>query len=97
MCGCLKKKAFYAMFSETGEKQPEAPPADAANISCLQLFNALNAQSILSKVQDKSLMHVEATINGKRAQALIDMGASHNFIKVDEAKRLGFKVKKSDG
>ena len=42
-------------------------------------------------------MHVEATINGKRAQALIDTGASHNFIKVDEAKRLGLKVEKSDG
>ena len=41
-------------------------------------------------------MHVEATINRKRAQALIDTGASHNFIKVDKAKRLELKVKKSD-
>ena len=28
---------------------------------------------------------------------MIDTGASHNFIKVDEAKRLGLKVEKSDG
>ena len=42
-------------------------------------------------------MHVEATINVKRAQALIDTRASHNVIKVDEAKRLGLKIEKSDG
>lgn len=53
------------MFSETGEKQLEAPPADVTNMGCLQLFNALNAKLIPAKVQDKSLMHVEATINGK--------------------------------
>ena len=96
MQDCPKKKAFNAMFSEIGKKQLEAPPADVANMGCLQLFNALNAKPIPSKVQDKSLMDVEATINGKRAQALIDTGASHNFIKVDEAKRLGLKVEKSD-
>ena len=64
MRDCPKKKAFNAIFSETGEKHPEAPPADAANMGCLQLFNALNAKPIPAKVQDKSLMHVEATING---------------------------------
>lgn len=42
-------------------------------------------------------MHVEATINNKRAQALIDTGISHNFIKVDKAKWLGLKVKKTNG
>lgn len=65
MQDCPKNKVFNAMFSETGEKQPEAPPADTTNMGCLQLFNALNAKPILAKVQDKSLMHVEATINGK--------------------------------
>lgn len=65
MQDCPKNKVFNAMFSKTGEKQPEAPPVDAANMGCFQLFNALNAKPIPAKVQDKSLMHVEATINGK--------------------------------
>ena len=45
-----KKKAFNTMFSEIGEKQPEAPLADAASMGCLQLFNALNAKPIPAKV-----------------------------------------------
>ena len=65
MRDCPKNKVFNAMFSETDEKQSEAPLANAANMGCLQLFNALNAKPIPAKVQDKSLMHVEATINGK--------------------------------
>ena len=69
---CPKTKAFNAMFSETEKKQQEVPPAEAANMGCLKLFNVLNAKQIPGKVQDKSLMHVEATINKKRAQVLID-------------------------
>lgn len=45
-------------------------------------------------MQDKSLIHVEATINRNRAPALIVMGAFHNFIKVNEAKHIGLKVQK---
>lgn len=63
---------------------------------CLQVFNALNAKQIPAKVQDKLLMHVETIINGKKAQALNDTRASHNFIKVNEAKQLGLKVEKTD-
>lgn len=39
-------------------------------------------------------MYVEAMINGKTAQASIDMGASHSFNKVE---KLGHKVEKTDG
>lgn len=63
------------MFSKTREKQPEAPLVDAANIDCLQLFNTLNTKPILAKVQDKSFMHIEATINGKWAHVLINTGS----------------------
>lgn len=97
MRDCPKKKACNTMFKETGEKQLEVPPIEAADTGCFRFFNALNAKQLPAKVQDKSLMHVEATINSKRAQALIDTGTSHNFIKVDKAKWLGLKVKKTNG
>lgn len=42
-----------------------------------------------TKVLDKSIMHVEATSNGKKIQALLDTGASHNFIKDNETRRDG--------
>lgn len=57
----------------------------------------MNAKQIRVKAQDKSLMHVEAMINEKKAQTLINIRVSHNFIKVDEGKRLGFKVEKIEG
>ena len=47
----------------------------------------MNAKQIRVKAQDKSLMHVEAMINEKKAQALINIRVSHNFIKVDEGKQ----------
>ncbi|XP_031278002.1 uncharacterized protein LOC116136436 [Pistacia vera] len=91
---CPKRKAFNAMFEE---KQPETSASETANMGCLQLLNALKVKPAQPKAQDKSLMHVEATINGKKVQALLDTGASHNFIKDSEARRLGLKVEKSDG
>ena len=42
-------------------------------------------------------MYVEAYINGKRTQALVDTGATHNFMKYAEAVRLDLKVEKGIG
>lgn len=56
----------------------------------------MNAKQIPTKLQDKLLMHVETIINGKKAQALNDTRATHNFNKVNEAKQLGLKVEKTD-
>ncbi|KAJ4957081.1 hypothetical protein NE237_013864 [Protea cynaroides] len=45
----------------------------------------------------KGLMYVEARINGKATHAMVDTGATHNFVSTDEAKRLGLKVAKETG
>ncbi|KAF3434274.1 hypothetical protein FNV43_RR25377 [Rhamnella rubrinervis] len=42
-------------------------------------------------------MYVAAHINNKDAQAMVDTGASHNFIKREEAMRLGLKLEKGQG
>lgn len=90
-----KKKAFNAIFNKTGRSNQRhhqlRPPTWAVSNS------SMHAKQISAKVQDKSLIHVEAMINEKRAQALIGTGASHNFIKMYEAKRLGLKVEKING
>ncbi|KAH9648925.1 hypothetical protein KPL70_025791 [Citrus sinensis] len=41
--------------------------------------------------------YVSASINGQAVCALLDTGATHNFISEDEAKRLGLKVTKERG
>ncbi|KAK2980747.1 hypothetical protein RJ640_002559 [Escallonia rubra] len=38
------------------------------------------------------LLYVEATLNGKPAQVMVDTGATHNFVTMEESKRLGLKV-----
>ncbi|GFZ06826.1 hypothetical protein Acr_18g0009960 [Actinidia rufa] len=42
-------------------------------------------------------MYVEAKVRGFNTRALIDTGASHNFIEVKEAKRLGLQLKEEQG
>lgn len=37
-------------------------------------------------------MFVKAQINGTLTKALVDLGASHNFLSSDEVQRLGVKI-----
>ncbi|KAK2970801.1 hypothetical protein RJ640_001168 [Escallonia rubra] len=64
-----------------------------------QILNALHAKAV-AKVPTgkgqastgKGLLYVEAKLNGKPAQVMVDTGATHNFVIMEEAKRLGLKV-----
>ena len=67
------------------------------SMGSLQKLNALNAKPVPNTPHSKTLMHVEACINGKKTYALLDTGASHNFIKNAKAKRLGLRVEKGNG
>ncbi|KAK3212433.1 hypothetical protein Dsin_017139 [Dipteronia sinensis] len=40
----------------------------------------------------KGLMFMSATIRGKLVRTMLDIGAMHNFIFVDEAKRLSLRI-----
>ncbi|CAO2837952.1 unnamed protein product [Amaranthus hypochondriacus] len=44
-----------------------------------------------------SLMFVDALVNGKCSKALVDYGASHNFITEKETMKLGIKYTKEPG
>ena len=54
----------------------------------LQLLNSLKAKPVPRTPQSKGLMYVKALINGKATKALVDIGATHNFVSDDETKRL---------
>ncbi|PON46576.1 hypothetical protein PanWU01x14_251080, partial [Parasponia andersonii] len=60
----------------------------------LQLLNTLQ---LTLKSQVKNLLFVDATINGKATKTLVDMSASHNFISVEEVRRLGLSVSNRRG
>ncbi|KAE8681992.1 hypothetical protein F3Y22_tig00111277pilonHSYRG00011 [Hibiscus syriacus] len=62
-----------------------------AEMGSLQVLNALKAKS-LTPTPSNGLMYVEAVINEKLTRAMLDTGATHNFVSKDEAKPFGPKV-----
>ncbi|KAK2985469.1 hypothetical protein RJ640_030996 [Escallonia rubra] len=47
--------------------------------------------------QEQGVAYVEAKLNGKPAHVMVDTGATHNFITMDEAERLGLNVVDGEG
>ncbi|KAI5328758.1 hypothetical protein L3X38_028155 [Prunus dulcis] len=88
MRDCPKKKALNAMNQETERE---------AGMGAIHRFNALQAKGAQPQVQAKGVMFVDAMVNGKTTRCLVDTGASHNFMSVQEAKRLGCRVSKEPG
>ena len=76
-----KRKTLNAMIEEK-KKEGEA------HVGLLQLLNILKAKSVPKVPQSKGLTYVEAFVNEKATKALVDIGATHNFVSEDEAKRL---------
>ncbi|RVX03349.1 hypothetical protein CK203_019916 [Vitis vinifera] len=87
---CPKRKALNAMIEE---KEQEGD----AKMGSLQLLNALKAKPMPKTPQSKGLMYVEALVNGKATKALVDTGATHNFVSEDEARRLELQASKEGG
>ncbi|KAK2966295.1 hypothetical protein RJ640_018106 [Escallonia rubra] len=80
------------------EENEELEEGDV-HMGSLQILNALHAKAVakvpMGKGQastGKGLLYVEAKLNGKPAQVMVDTGATHNFVTMEEAKRLGLKV-----
>jgi len=92
MRDCPQKKALNAMNQE---KEEEANRE--AGMGAIHRFNALQATVPQPQVQAKGVMFVDAMVNGKTTRCLVDTGASHNFMSVQEAKRLGCRVSKGAG
>ncbi|KAL6312910.1 hypothetical protein AAG906_016058 [Vitis piasezkii] len=68
-----------------------------AKVGSLQLLNALKAKPMPKMTQSKGLMYVEALVNGKATKALVDIGATHNFVSEEEARRLELQASKERG
>nr|GEY40140.1 hypothetical protein CTI12_AA187700 [Tanacetum cinerariifolium] len=86
---CPKKTSLNRMSAHDDE--------DASNGRCMgsmRILNAIKAKTEVPKVIGKGLQYVEATINDVKVRALVDSGATHNFVAVDEVERLGINATK---
>ncbi|KAK2969916.1 hypothetical protein RJ640_000529 [Escallonia rubra] len=91
---CPRQGKLNALVEEN-----EEPDNGAVHMGSLQILNALHAK-VVAKVptgegqasMGNGLFYVEAKLNGKPAQVMVDTGATHNFVTMEEAKRLGLKV-----
>ena len=68
-----------------------------AHMESLQLLNVLKAKPVPKTAQSKGLKYVEALVNGKATKALVDIGATHNFVSEDKTKRLELQASKEGG
>ncbi|GFY82540.1 hypothetical protein Acr_02g0007800 [Actinidia rufa] len=90
---CPKRAKLAALIRDDEEE----PRQEEAKVGSLRLLNAIQAKMGKTKVPRKGRMYVEAKVHDFNTCALIDTGASHNFIEVKEVKRLGLQLKKEQG
>ncbi|GFS29830.1 hypothetical protein Acr_00g0008700 [Actinidia rufa] len=81
---CPKRAKLSALIQD----EEEEPNHEETKMGSLQLLNAIKTKVDLAKNTKKGHMFVEAKVRGFNTRALVNTGASHNFIEVKEAKRL---------
>ncbi|GFY94232.1 hypothetical protein Acr_09g0006780 [Actinidia rufa] len=90
---CPQRAKLAALIRDDEEE----PHQEEAKVGSLRLLNTIKAKVGKTKAPRKGRMYVEAKVRGFNTRALIDTGASHNFIKVKEAIRLGLQLKEEQG
>ncbi|KAF7821490.1 Transposon Ty3-I Gag-Pol polyprotein [Senna tora] len=89
---CAKKAKLSALVKESEEREQEG-----AKVSSLQLLCAIKAKVEMSESGRNGRTFVEAKAGDRVTKALVDCGASHNFLQVEEARRLGIHYKDERG
>nr|CAN81215.1 hypothetical protein VITISV_002276 [Vitis vinifera] len=69
---------------DKGEFNSETPP----RVNPLQLLNVIHGETPVQM----SLMHVHVIVNGVQVKAIVESGATHNFVAISEAAKLGLKL-----
>ncbi|KAK2970091.1 hypothetical protein RJ640_018411 [Escallonia rubra] len=93
---CRRQGKLAALVKEKDEEKAER---ESVRIGSIQVLNALQRKNVPQVPTGKGqasistgLLYVEAKLNGKPAHVMVDTGATHNFMTMDEAERLGLNV-----
>lgn len=86
MRDCPKKGNLSALVAEQDHDTEQEGPS---RVNPLQVLGALHAEK---SNNHKGLMYVSVLINGKKVMAMVDTGATHNFVADREVQRLGLDL-----
>ncbi|XP_021735750.1 DNA damage-inducible protein 1-like [Chenopodium quinoa] len=78
------KQTEEACEVEPDEEEP-------SRLGAVHMLYAMGKEEPEERSKNTELMYVEVLVNGRRGNAMIDTGATHNFISQGEARRLGLK------
>ncbi|KNA24590.1 hypothetical protein SOVF_014300, partial [Spinacia oleracea] len=102
---CPQRQKLNAMFAGQSGSTGESS-GDEEQMGTLRLLSSVKAMveqgnvakvSTLPRSKKSSLIFVEAMVNGKASKALVDTGATHNFVALRGATRLGLRCTKEPG
>ncbi|XP_021837969.1 DNA damage-inducible protein 1-like [Spinacia oleracea] len=86
------------------EETPKETEEEACNeddkprrLSSVYMMYAMGKEAPKTREESTNMMYVDLVINGRNARAMVDTGASHNFVTEEEARRLGLVLKKGGG
>ncbi|XP_038979221.1 uncharacterized protein LOC120109561 [Phoenix dactylifera] len=87
---CPKKGVLTALVSQSSDASASPEEPSTSRVNPLQLVNAIAAERISPSYS--GLMYLEAKVNGKTARAMLDTGATNNFISQREAAQLELQI-----
>ncbi|KAJ0894123.1 putative nucleotidyltransferase, Ribonuclease H [Helianthus annuus] len=90
---CPKRASLHAMIAQAEGGHEE----EDVCMGSMQILTAIKAMVETRPSPNKGLQFVQANILGNQVRALVDTGASHNFMSIEEARRLGVKFAKGAG
>ena len=76
----------------TADDKASTDSDSPSRVNPLQFLNAISGEN----QPQKTLMHVQVMLNGIRVNAMVDSGATHNFVATSEASRLDLKLVDDD-
>lgn len=82
-------------LSKVGAKQAKMPPRGTRTAPALAEEPRKESSSISTKA--KGLMFIDVKLNGKPVRAMVDTGATHNYLASSEVERLGLVLEKGVG
>ncbi|KAJ0944403.1 putative transcription factor interactor and regulator CCHC(Zn) family [Helianthus annuus] len=90
---CPKRASLHAMIAQAEGGHEE----EDVCMGSMQILTAIKAMVETRPSPNKGLQYVQANILGNQVRALVDTGASHNFMSIEEARRLGVEFAKGAG